>query len=249
MENPSNFIVNTISRKGSLHKDTNEDFLLSVRHQNLLLCAVFDGCSTGKDSHFASALFGKILRNAFFSTDLNLNLELDDLLKKLTQSFINQIIEIKKQLQLPIDELLATCIICVLNTQTKEAKILTIGDGFVCLNGQNEIINQNNTPNYLAYHLENIEKNNSFDSWYNTETQYFQLAETKKLTISTDGILTFKSELNSDENFIIEPILYLTSDDFLLGNKSMLSRKINILKNKYALSNADDVSIIRIDFI
>ncbi len=249
MEKPNNFIINTISRKGSLHKDTNEDFLLSEERQNLILCAVFDGCSTGKDSHFASALFGKILRNSFFSLDLNRTIDLENLMQELSQLFINKVISIQKELKIPTSELLSTGIFCLLNKQNREAKIIAIGDGFLSQNRQNEIINQNNTPNYLAYHLETIEKKNGFESWYRNEIKHFQFSETKNVTIATDGILSFKNQTNSMEDLIIDPIAYLIIDDFLQGNKSMLSRKLNILKNKYALSNTDDISIIRIDFI
>ncbi len=241
------YIIHSISRKGSLHKDYNEDFLLVIQQNEYLLAAVFDGCSTGRDSHFASALFAKTLRKSFlefsFENEKNLSGNFFDLIK----NFVNNLNQIKNILQLPQAELLSTAIVTLLNTNTLQAEILVSGDGFVSLNHQNHEINQNNTPNYLAYYLENIEKNDTFAHWYLEETVHFSCKNTQKLSISTDGIFTFKSENVSEEKQLINPITYLINDVFLLSNKTMLSRKLNILKNKFALAHADDVSVIRIE--
>ncbi len=247
MRKETDFLITTLSRKGSMHKDNNEDFILSLGRENIILNAVFDGCSTGKDSHFASALFAKTLRKVFNNTNLKKRQKLDSLLYNLVYTFINQLNTIKYSLEISRKELLSTVIISLTNTKNLNSEIIVIGDGFISVNGKDIEIDQNNTPNYLAYHLEYLEKSANFDQWYKTETRRFHIANTQKLTIATDGILSFNKEKNKSQNKTIEPIPYLIEDNFLLGNKSMLSRKLNILKNKHSQVNSDDISIIRME--
>ena len=56
--------IHTLLKRGFSHKDFCEDFLLcKALDEKYLLAGVFDGCSSGVDSHFASALFAKIVKN------------------------------------------------------------------------------------------------------------------------------------------------------------------------------------------
>ena len=55
-------IVQTIIRKGFDHVVFCEDFLSTEDSGRYFIGAVFDGCSGGDDSHFASSLFGKMFR-------------------------------------------------------------------------------------------------------------------------------------------------------------------------------------------
>ena len=53
----------TISTIGQFHTNHNEDFLVTENiNDDRILIAVMDGCSMGKESHFASTLIGKLLR-------------------------------------------------------------------------------------------------------------------------------------------------------------------------------------------
>lgn len=48
---------------GEFHPVFCEDFnVVEKLSENWMLIAVMDGCSSGKDSHFASALFGEIIK-------------------------------------------------------------------------------------------------------------------------------------------------------------------------------------------
>jgi hypothetical protein len=232
-------------RIGSNHKTHCEDFLLETKaNAGFRLFGVFDGCSSGKDSFFASALIAKIIQHAFNSMTISPEKEKTALLNSLIWESCLKLKQISELIGLQTDELLSTIGLLLLDKKTESFQIIFIGDGLVSHDGKTEIIDQNNAPDYLAYYLHKIKNRTQAAEWLKSHARQFSGNGFKNLSISTDGILSFSGE-NTGQS-IPDAINYLLNDNFLSENPSLLSRKANILKKKYALTNADDLGIIRL---
>ncbi len=138
--------------RGILHKTFCEDYFIDeiISKKYRILC-VFDGCSSGKDSHFASALLGKCVLAS--SKQTNFNQEPLSILQDIIFKTILNLKQTKENLNLQTDELLSTLILLLLDTEKQEATIIAIGDGFISVNKKVTLIEQNNQPNYLAYYI------------------------------------------------------------------------------------------------
>lgn len=228
--------------KGSMHKVFCEDFLIEHQiNEKLKIYGVFDGCSSGKNSHFASALFGKSIISAAEWMVFNNN---QVILKKIVYQAFSLIDETKDILNLQTEELLSTIIVMLINEETKKADILAIGDGLVSVNHQITNIDQNNQPDYPIYHFDEIKTFDDFSEYYSKQLAFLNV-DVEDITISTDGINSFMLQgQNSAEDFNV--IDYFVKDEFLKGNPAMLSRKHNIISKKYSLENTDDLAIIRV---
>ncbi|UII26073.1 protein phosphatase 2C domain-containing protein [Fulvivirga maritima] len=214
---------------------------------NEILIAVLDGCTMGTESVFASILYGKILRNIaknHFYQEFTSNRSLDS--KSLLKSCIKQLIAetkgIKNQLGLDVNELLSTLIIGIVNTKSYSAELLTIGDGAIYVDGELTEYEQDNTPDYLGYHL-----NEPFDTWYDSLEQRKTITKFTDLSIATDGIFTFKNlEDKTKQKSESEIVEYLLKDRTFSENANFLERKVRELSKEMKHVVTDDLAIIRI---
>ncbi|MFK7748374.1 MAG: protein phosphatase 2C domain-containing protein [Kordia sp.] len=233
---------------GGFHTNHCEDALVSTKiGENKVLIAVMDGCSMGTESHFASTLFAKILnkisQELFYSEFLNLEEEtLPSQLKNVMKTFFIELKSIKNELSLETLELLSTLILGVYDKKTKEAEIITIGDGLIVHNGTITEYEQGDKPDYLAYHLQK-----DFDIWFANFDQKISLKNIEDLSIMTDGIYTFK-RLGKSTNYeeTTEMIDYLAIDKNATNHQDMLQGKMIFLEKEKALKPMDDLAIIRI---
>ena len=228
--------------KGTQHKVFCEDFIIDeILNSKYRLFGVFDGCSSGKDSHFASAFIAKIVISEAIKIAIN-NESLE--LKEVVRQTIRTVKSMSTLINLAINELLSTMILMLVDAQNNSASIVVIGDGLLSIN--NKIINveQNNQPDYLAYHLNKIKNRNDFNEYYFKLLKFNNII-IDDITISTDGINSFsKNGNNSDKE--IDIVKYFVEDKYLESNKAMLGRKHNILRNKFGIDNLDDIAIVRI---
>ncbi len=240
-------LIHQFIKRGSNHPDYCEDYTIISEKDDYILFAVFDGCSSGTESHFASAFTGKIVRASFQNLAIKNNDKPEDLIKTLLFKTIKDLKKQKAGLLLDEDELLSTLILFLYHKNRKEGIINIIGDGVISINGKMHIIDQNNIPHYLAYYLDDINKQEEFNTWYKKEVAVYRVNELKDLTISTDGVLSFYPVKTQEKDKLeINPVNYLIKDEYLLLNKAMMGRKCNILYKKYQMINADDIGIIRI---
>lgn len=235
---------------GEFHPIFCEDFLYWEQvHKDWIIAGVMDGCSSGKDSHFAATLFGKILKKIIKELPYlelkNPSLSLKDIsIQNLSQEILKQLFSTiqkeKNNLFLEVEELVATCIIAVYHIPNQDALVTSSGDGVLAVNNQIILIEQNDKPDYLAYHL-----NLSFDEWFNqhAETHFFQ--EVSNLAISTDGVLSFAKNSTESVEDVDAPEFLMINTDFQQQD-NMLDRKCLYLQQEYELIPNDDVSIIRI---
>lgn len=233
---------------GYFHTNNCEDFLIDEQiATNEKLIAVLDGCTMGTESVFASILYGKILRNIskkeFYKEFVtNESLDLKSKLKEVIRQLMIETNSIKRQLGLDTNELLSTLIIGIINVQNSNAEFLAIGDGLICKDGEIIEYEQNNKPDYLGYHLID-----DFDKWYDAQNQKLSISEFKDLSISTDGIYTFKNLESKDKQKSEDDIIqHLLIDNEYAEFDNFLDRKIRFLKDKWNHIVTDDLAIIRV---
>lgn len=233
--------ISTVNRRGNAHQDWNEDNYFLHQTEKAIIGGVFDGCSSGKDSYFASKLFANVLKNTIQKGNTVVTIHQFPELVKVYLENLNKSIAI---LGLSEDEILSTAILFVYEIDTSQLLVKFFGDGIAYAN-QNELISCNNDeanqPDYLGYSLDNIVKTNDFRDYWLKKKEF--RSKTKDFSIATDGIFSFKKKNESIPDIPLEH--YLVSDLFLYKNPSSLKRKLNILKNK-GFEHDDDVTILRI---
>jgi hypothetical protein len=235
-------------KRGTMHREFCEDFLFNHSLSGRFwIFGVFDGCSTGTDSHFASTLFAKTIK-----AELNFiekeNMETaDKLIDTLLFQSIQSIKEIRNALMLTTDELLTTLIVFVYDKLENTGEIIAFGDGMVSINGPTHLIDQDNQPEYLAYYIDAINTYDDYTMYLNTYARRFKVNQLFDVTISTDGISSFQSVSDIESAMDLNDICqFLVSDGYLRKNPSMLSRKCNILRTKYGMVAQDDIAMIRV---
>jgi hypothetical protein len=130
-----------LSKIGEFHINHNEDSsVITEIGEDKILIAVMDGCSMGKESHFASTLVVKLLRKIgkeisykeFVGSTKKLSSEYLEIIR---HQLFRELGQLKNQLHLEKSEMLSTLILGVLDIKNKEIELITIGDGLICCNG------------------------------------------------------------------------------------------------------------------
>jgi len=234
---------------GEFHTNHNEDFLVvEDTGASYKLIAVMDGCSSGTDSHFASTLIGKVLRKlakqeAYREYAKKEKLELDKLLEKISLALFEDLSNLNRQLDLKSDEILSTLILGIVDTENKNAELIIVGDGLIHINGENIEYENDNKPDYIGYHL-NMDKH----LWYQTRTIKKSVSNIDDLTISTDGIHTFKNFDGKKYDSISEETIMskFFENKNELDNTNKLKKTLIALKDDYGLMPSDDLTMIRV---
>ncbi|WP_196893156.1 protein phosphatase 2C domain-containing protein [Aureivirga marina] len=229
---------------GSFHTNNCEDFLVEEKiAKNLKLIAVMDGCSMGTESSFASTLFGKILRKIakdFYYQEFVSATEksIDFILKNVVSKLFFELKQIKNQLHLETNELLSTLILGITNIETQKTTIICIGDGMIYTEKEVFIFDQNDKPDYLAYHLQE-----DFENWYTNFPQKMKLSTFEKLIIATDGIFSFKNLKFRNKEWKEDKVIdFLLNENIKSGQE--LYQKIQELEVDYHHVLTDDLALI-----
>ena len=238
-------------KRGFFHENYCEDYLFSALvSDEIIISAVMDGCSMGIESYFASTLIGKLLKKISKEIGYLLYLnqlpnDIDILSKYIFKQLFNQLKNIQGQLFLDKYELLSTLVFKIINVKERTAKAIVIGDGLVVCNGITYDFDQNNQPDYLGYHLEK-----DFENWFETIEQELFLENIFDISISTDGIYTFKpfnqlAESCYSENYFIERLLIEQPMDL---EKGAFQRQLLEIEEEEYLKPSDDLAFIRLIF-
>jgi len=239
--------VYTLLKKGEWHPVFCEDFLTYFDiDKNYFCAAVMDGCSSGKNSHFASVLFAKVLHKVIKQIVYEIPFWEDITLAKLSKKILSlmhkELRETQNLLFLEDKEMLATFLILIYDKDKKSLHITATGDGFIMIDGQLTDLDQNNVPDYWAYHLKK-----EFQYWYKNHTKIFTSQAPQDISISTDGIDSFRTvKIGIPEDFSL--MNFLLADSKFDNTPTMLQRKFNILNKKYGFLNGDDLGIVRVRF-
>ena len=234
--------ISSVSRRGSSHSDRNEDSFYYKQIGHSVIGGVFDGCSSGNDSYFASKLFSNMYRK----TIVDLNEDEVDIKRfpSIVNSFFKNLDNAINTLGLGVDETLSTAVLFVYEIISNNLLVKFFGDGIAYANNQRlEIFNndEDNKPDYTGYLLNEILNDNNFNKYWETKKSF--AINTKDFSISSDGIFSFKKINENEPDFLYES--YLVKDDFLYKNPASLKRKLNIIRNK-GYDHYDDLTIIRV---
>ena len=253
--------VYTICRRAESHKDNCEDSFFTLDHKSMFICGVFDGCSTGVNSHFASALLAECMRKAFDSSykigavlyELN-SYDPSGLMEFIDSCMMMaslQFNSIRVALSLPELNCLSTACIAVYHKESKKLFYKFLGDGsiFYRNSAKTPILHasrvqfEGNAPDYLAYHL------NTPDLLQWIEKQEGRcIDDITDFCLCTDGIDSGRYIVKPETGIVNEqkaPIHYLLQDTYLSASVKMLQRKVNILKTTHHYIFDDDLTIIR----
>ena len=234
-------------QKGTAHPNFCEDFLLTFElSENFGLFAVFDGCSSGQDSHFVSSLFGKIFKKIaqkksfelFRNYDTELSIAV--LSEQILSEFWSEIKSQKGQLLLETEELLSTFLLAIYDKKSQKLILNIAGDGCFCVNGEITFLNQNNRPNYPAFHL-----SKPFEEWFEKEILRVKKFNVSDFAITSDGIESFVKNDDLSEPISENPSrLFLTQTEFLNRPNPLLWQFRQLEKED--ILPFDDLSIIRV---
>ena len=237
--------ISTLLQRGIHHRNFNEDLIYTHSISNdIMVCAVMDGCSSAKDSHFTSSLFAKSLhKSARMLPQMKEIIEDFDLktmaLEAIADFFMKQLFEdlkrAKKLFFLGREELLSTIVLLVIDKKKRTACIKMSGDGIFAVNDEITEIDQNNIPNFLGYHL-----SSDYEDVRDVEIQTWNFEAVTDISISTDGIDKLRSG-SKNKN---------PRKQFLLGKseifeESFLQNQYEVLRKK-GFVPYDDIGIIRL---
>lgn len=237
--------IHTLLRIGAFHTNHCEDYTFTAQTgKNRLLIAVMDGCTMGHESHFAANLCGKLLRKIAVQLEYeNLKKQPADLkqeLRYIMQRLMLELAAARNQLSLGREEMLHTLIIATVDTETRNAELLVIGDGLVTINEDVFVFDQDDKPDYLGYHI-----GCDFESWYTSQKQFISARQFNRINIATDGIFTFRNftaNTAAPQEEIYRELLF---DDNNLSQANKLETTYNHLQQK-GWMNGDDVAVVRI---
>lgn len=239
----------THTQIGTQQTDHNEDALVAEElTPDHYLLAVMDGCSSGRESHFAAGLITKILRKIARQINLRVFAERrtpgnQELLREMTRQLFTALREQKNLLDIGRYELLTTLNLAVINVEDRSGVILVVGDGVITVNGQITNIDPGDPPDYLGDHLEEV-----FDEWWVRQEKYFSVKDVDDISIASGGVHTFR--LISPESFppVAEEDLlrYLLEDREEKVDEFMLRRKMLMLEETHGLKPTDDLTIVRL---
>lgn len=242
----SHYILN---RRADEHHIHCEDAYFYTQVDEWVIAAVFDGCSDGINSHFASQLYAYSLRSMVntgwhglvqaYNKD---NGDLTELCNNLAGLVGTQAMLISDGLGLTQLETLSTVVLALYNTQERELIVKFLGDGACSVDSQMFRVDSGaeNAPKYLAYLNEDELNPELLQDIY--EEKYFR--DVKRWSIMTDGI----DAIRHPHKPLEECINYLLEDNKLLPSNAMLSRKANVLQKEGARL-LDDLTIIRYEAV
>ena len=180
--------IYTVLGRGKYHPVYGEDFILyDYIDGNMLIAAVMDGCSSGRESFFASALYGKSIRKSLKMLQKTSFVKATpgdaaSILTSILQQLFDDLQKTMNLLALDLEEILTTLTLMALDLKQMSAQVIMSGDGLVACNGQVHEIDQQNVPDYMAYHLDL-----GYEKWLKNHTDHFEFENIRDISISTDG--------------------------------------------------------------
>lgn len=203
-----------------------EDSVYAFENEHIVMGCIADGCSTGKNSHFASQLFCYAAKNNLFWPSITDGIIL---------GMMADINSVKDTLLLDADHFLSTCILFIYTKSDKTLKIRIFGDAYYYVDDIEHIVDQNNAPDYIGYHLDD----SKFDiNTYLSKYPEIIYANVDRFMICSDGIKRIERS-----DLLPIPKEYPNLLFYPPKSRNYLVRMWNILKRTgYYLS--DDLSIV-----
>lgn len=242
--------IYTTRKIGAFHPVYCEDFLFETTlGSSFFVAAVIDGSTMGKDSHFASALIGKVLQQVtqeiYYQEFTGEFPKLDTIGPSILGAEIirrmrSQFRKISRQLMLDLTEQLATVVLAVIQLEKRDVWVIALGDGYIACDGKLIEIEQGNKPDYFAYRL-----SEEFEGWF-ADQRLYEFFSVQDFSIATDGVGCFEQLDKGKPPFPATVEDYLLVDEAFLELPKMLDKKIAFLEAEHGVFPADDVAVLRV---
>lgn len=235
--------ITSLLRKSIYQLNHNEDHLLIDESVNgNLVIAVMDGCGSASESHWASGLIGKLVKNAV--TRINEQPEsfsTDELARSIFEHVFHSMISAKKLMGLDEMELFSTLLLAVINPDNRTFTLLKSGDGLYAMDENFQEIDQNNTPDFMAYHFEL-----PFVEYFDEHVIKISGSFNKRFLLSTDGILKMNDlERTKTKEWLVENGLLSIMKEPV--QKNSLKKRYDFLRQKHQMYPMDDLAMIAIE--
>lgn len=246
-------MTSILNKRASGHPTHCEDSYFLYEDDVKIVGAVLDGCSTGINSHFASQFFAYALeRYSVQSVGFDHYLAPPSKWEIFERVMFNDISDrmwnISATLGLTRMHFLSTIVYFVHLKRERELHVTFFGDGVVYVNGERFTNEENNMPDYFAYHV-----SNDLDTYVASRPRRV-FSDVSDFSICTDGIDSFVNLRDGHLDRSI-PVDFLVRDTRSINLKNGLNKKFNILTNRsedIKLSDEhwwwdiqDDLTIIR----
>ena len=221
-------MISILNQRGGNHNSC-EDSVFVKETELAIYGGVFDGCSTGVNSHWASQTFAYMFKSLFRDFQSLSNAVIFEAVKDIGR--IAHILEID-----PNTHLLSTCILFRYSKKDKTLDIRCFGDGVYYVNDIEYVVDQGNIPDYLGYQVgsEGHEKIRNYLEQYVVE----RYENVDRFIICSDGIQAIKESQYEEQTVNWQEMLLAPPK-----SENYLKRMWNILKSKkFTLS--DDLTII-----
>lgn len=236
-------MISTLNKRSHDHENHCEDNLYITENDGFIYGAVFDGCSSGINTHWASQTLNYIFHNLskknFFINGLFDSLEIE------VNNFLFQVgvdlYKSSKLLELKTENLLSTIVFFAYEKSTKLLYVKFLGDGtFFIYDDEWKFIdnNEDNMPLYLGYYCAD---NEQMRKYIESRASYL-LENVNHFAICTDGIDSFRNY--KEKISISDPVTFLIKEDKFFTMKHELGKKFNILKEDGWVIH-DDLTIIK----
>jgi hypothetical protein len=245
--------VRSLITRGSNHPLRCEDDLLINETDDTIMACVYDGCSSGIDSHVASSIHKKMMSQLLYR---NPDFSPESVAKEILRYTYEMLFDYNDHFGFEINkEMLSTIVILLVNKHNSSYSVLVAGDGVVSIDGS--YFNVHDKDGDSVYYLSSIicdfaeeADPEIFEKYYAEHCTVLSGSFLRSVSISTDGIDTFKTKFGvaSKES----------SRDFFMQNRAFekaenqLKRLYNIytqglhLEEKVPCMNADDFTMITI---
>lgn len=250
-----NFEIDKLIKMGKSHTLHCEDDFYIKETDDFIVCAVFDGCSSGIDSHYAST------RHKYFLNDVikhyiwtwKSSIPIESSLRYCMYGLYVNLYNDRSNYKVN-EEMLSTVVLCFINKQTNEYGIIFCGDGCCSINNENISIHD---PNGNAvWYLSSIvnEEISIFDEYFSKCKIYSGYIENNsELCISTDGIESFMTKYGRHNEEYPKKVFFNTKMLPDKYHKWNMERLYNVMikgklpeLNDEGISNIDDLTIIKI---
>ena len=250
-----NIIAYNLSKRGMDHDNNCEDSSLSIILPNgFVFNGVFDGCSSGKESHVASSLMKRISLGCIFRILKNTNTRDTQLiLYTLFCDMYSALVEfVHPRLSNPNlsysepDEFLSTLILSITDMQNGKSSMLLCGDGLVYLDEDSiPKINVHNDDGTVMYLSTLIRSGTDVKTCYREYSYGFTFDLKSGISLCTDGILTYRDKFGRNRtedavNSLIISRKYQNCDNMLIRSSRILENSDDCIRH------ADDVSVSRL---
>ena len=252
MEKGREYLVRQLITRGDMHKLRCEDDVFVSETEKHILMAVFDGCSSGNDSHFASTAY-KLALSKLQETLLSpLFEEMEGMvgdcsrlvtIVQNTHKMVGNLI-IEFGLNPLANDMLSTAIFALFNKERSMVNIIFCGDGVAYIDGKEHCVHNEDSS---VYYLSTVSQQGFRDYIDNHCLRLCNIPVENGLSISTDGIDSFIDKYR--KNYGEEARTLFFESDRFTGNKFMLTRLYNIFtkeEDKNCIRNQDDFSMVRL---